>query len=175
MKLGVSQSSVQSGATNIIPCLGRESYTTVAVSPSSPTWGQGAVLGGRTWQQACGFGSESLVGMGVEVRAGRWRRRWGRGGCGGGRVLGETVLKTVVVPQPFVILRCSSSPWTRLVTCPCWQVWGPRQSTEAFGGISYDFYVNADRFKLILGSASVHGRFWMNFLGFLRAVRGQGC
>ena len=134
-------------------------------------WGQGAVLGGRTWQQACGFGRELLVGVGAEVRAGRWRRRWGRGGCGGGWVLGK--LKTVVVPQlqflvvvvvqfldkvddcpllcsfgfgpdsaencgvpavaSFVILRCSSSSWTRLVTCPRWQVLGPRQSTDAFG------------------------------------------
>ena len=41
-----------------------------------------------TWQQACGFGRELLVGVGAEVRAGRWRRRWGRGGCGGGWVLG---------------------------------------------------------------------------------------
>ena len=133
-----------------------------------------------------------------------WRRTgaWGNGAknCGGsavavprrgGPVLGQVADVPVMchdsvwvdsaencgVPAvaSFVMLRCSSSPWTRLVTCPCWQVWGPRQSTEAFGGISYDFYANADRFKLILGSASVHGRFWMNFLGFLRAVRGQGC
>ena len=33
----------------------------------------------------------------------------------------------------FVILRCSSSSWTRLVTCPRWQVLGPRQFTDAFG------------------------------------------
>ena len=80
----------------LVTCLGRESYTTVAVSPSSPTfslpmvraipWGQGAVLGGRRWQQACGFGRELLVGVGAEVRA-----VLGAENCGGSAAFGLTV------------------------------------------------------------------------------------
>ena len=62
MKLGVSQSTVQSDATNIIPCLGLLSYVTVAASSRAPTrspptssgardvarHGRARVVGGRT-------------------------------------------------------------------------------------------------------------------------------
>ena len=50
MKLGVSQSPVQSDATSIIPCLGQVTYATVAVSSPLPS---------RSWRQLARSGSSA--------------------------------------------------------------------------------------------------------------------
>ena len=116
--------------------------------------------GVRFWTLApgrCGSGGACSA---VEAEVGSWPL-WRRTGDGSSR--GSSRLLTcpllccdsvwvdsaencgVPAVASFVILRCSSSPWTRLlVTCPCC----------------------ASR-----GSPSVHGSFWMNFLRFLRECR----
>ena len=139
MKRGASQSTVQSDATNIIPCQGLLSYVTVAASSRAPTlttnlpWSQrrwsalrARFVGGRT-----GSGVEALAefimnelsdefsthALGKGVGGGR-----GCGGGGGGAGLAAFLaacafFDVVDVPVVQVVDVGLSSSWTRL-SCP---------------------------------------------------------
>ena len=140
MKLGVSQSTVQSDATNIIPCLGLLSYVTVAASSRAPTrspptspgardvarHGRARVVGGRTGsgvEAPAEFIMDELsdeffrhaLGKGAGRLVGEWRWR-GCGGGGGSAGLAAFVLRfvlffDVVVDVPVVQV-------VDLVSCP---------------------------------------------------------
>ena len=120
-----------------------------------------------------------LTGVGAEVRVGRWRRgrRRGRGGCGGRRVLGEPVLKIVVVPQlQFLVVVVQFLD--RLLTCPllCYDsVWVDCAENCGVPQLHLSLFFVARPVTCPCCAsreyASVHGCFWMNFLGFLRECR----
>ena len=106
MKLGASQSHGQSDATNIIPCLGQVTYTTMAASRRARTrwavdaepWDLGGQGQGRFWlrQETAGGGAVA------------WSRRFWR--C---------ALLDMVVDVPVVqIVDVGVLFWTRLLSCP---------------------------------------------------------